>query len=127
LAAAFAHCDADLTAHLDDLWALATAVATAIPAGDTRVMGSLDTSTNAINHERGRGWEVVFALAGWELRNIGDIRPEFQQALDMILAASGQMERTAGRSTSGGSRRWTQNGAGDAPGRSVSRSGNGSA
>jgi hypothetical protein len=88
MAAAFAHRNADLTAHLDDLWRGAIAIATAIPAGETRDRG-LGLLTNAINQDWGRAWDVMFALAGWEMRRTGGIRADFEQALDVILAASG--------------------------------------
>lgn len=90
LARALAGKDADLNANLNDLWQVALAATFSAPNGeDDTTDARRDPLNNAINRPWGHGFQTVFALAAWEFRNIGSIRPEFEHTLDAVTATPG--------------------------------------
>ncbi|HKR49285.1 MAG TPA: hypothetical protein VJT72_06830 [Pseudonocardiaceae bacterium] len=50
-----------------------------------------DALIRAINNPGSRAFQAVLALAGWELRNNGAIRPDFAQVLDNVVRIPGRI------------------------------------
>lgn len=90
LVRALADRNADLITHLDELWDTArTAVQKAPADSDGLLFGRDDALTSAINRTWGHGLRSVFALAAWEFRNQGAVRPDLARVLDSSLTARG--------------------------------------
>jgi hypothetical protein len=93
LASGLASKDASLAGHLDAVWTWALDLVDRTPAtddSDSSVHGD-DALIRAINNRRGRGLQSILAFAGWELRNNGAIRPEFEQVLDDVVRIPGRI------------------------------------
>lgn len=52
-------------------------------------LGEGDALASAINRPWGRGLEAVLAFAGWEYRNLGQIRAAFEELLDEVVLVPG--------------------------------------
>lgn len=88
LARAMANNNADLVETLDALWERALAAVRSVPdIDDGLLFGEHDPLDSAINRTWGRGIQTVLALAAWEFRNQGAIRPEFDHVLDAAIEA----------------------------------------
>jgi hypothetical protein len=83
--------DGDLAASLNDLWERAfTAVRSVPEADDGLLFADHDPLTRAVNRSWGHGLQTVLALAAWEFRRRGTVRPEFEQTLDTIIKRLGK-------------------------------------
>lgn len=93
LAAALANNDGNLAGHLGTAWTWALDCIDRTPGTDDSEssLDGQDALFRAINNSRGRGLQAVLALAGWELRNAGTIRPDFTQVLDDVARVSGRI------------------------------------
>ncbi|MGH3962847.1 MAG: hypothetical protein ACRDRY_06265 [Pseudonocardiaceae bacterium] len=93
LAAALANNDANLAGHLDMAWTWALDLVDRIPNTDDsdRPFDGHDALARAINNPKGRALQAMLALAGWELRNNGAIRPDFTQVLNDVVRIPGRI------------------------------------
>ena len=90
LATALANKDGDLTSTLNDLWERALTAARSVPETDIGLLfADNDPVTRAINRMWGHGLQTVLALAAWEFRSRGTVRPEFEQTLDAVIGTTG--------------------------------------
>lgn len=90
LARALANKDGDLAASLDTLWERALATVRSTPEADVGLLfGDNDPLASAINRAWGNGLQTVLALAAWEFRRQGTVRPEFEQALNAVIGMTG--------------------------------------
>lgn len=86
LVKALANKDGDLAASLNDLWEIAlTAVQSFSGADDGLLFSGQDPLASAINRLWGHGLQTVLALAAWEFRRYGSVRPEFEESLDAVI------------------------------------------
>ena len=86
LAKALANEDCDLAASLNDLWERALTAVRSAPGTDIGLLFTdNDPLTSAINRTWGHGLQTVLALAAWEFRSHGTVRPEFEQALNAVV------------------------------------------
>lgn len=86
LARALANKDSDLAASLNDLWDRALTVVRSVPKADIGLLTAGDDPlASAINRTWGHGLQTVLALAAWESRSRGTIRPDFEQTLNTII------------------------------------------
>jgi hypothetical protein len=90
LAKALANNDSDLATSLNDLWERALTALRSIPETDT---GLLDAGNDPLAYAIGRTWghglQTVLALAAWEFRSHGTIRPDFEQSLNAVIETVG--------------------------------------
>lgn len=78
--------DADLVATLNNLWEQAIAAVESVPKTDEGLLfDEHDPLNSAINRSWGHGLQTVLALAAWEFRNCGTVRPEFERTLDAVI------------------------------------------
>lgn len=97
LAAGLANNDGNLARCLDTAWTWALDLVDRTPDSDDSdsdsdsLFDGYDVLTRAINNPRCRALQSVLALAGWELRNNGAIRPEFTQVLDDVAQMPGRI------------------------------------
>jgi hypothetical protein len=90
LAKALANKDGDLAASLNDLWERALAAVRSVPGSDIGLLfADQDPLTSAINRTWGHGLQTVLALAAWEFRSRGIVRPEFEQTLNAVIGTVG--------------------------------------
>jgi hypothetical protein len=90
LARALASKNGDLAASLDDLWGRALAAVQNAPETDIGLLfKDHDPLASAINRTWGHGLQAVLALAAWEFRRHGTIRPEFEQVLNAVIGTKG--------------------------------------
>jgi hypothetical protein len=91
LIGALANKDGRLAGLLDEAWDWVLKLTGERPPagefGDPLEGG--DALNSAINRNWGRGFEAVLALAGWEARNVGEIRPAFEETLDEVVHLPG--------------------------------------
>lgn len=84
--------NADLAATLDGLWERAIAAVWSFPESDQGLLfHGHDALTSAINRSWGRGLQTALALAAWEFRNSGTVRPEFEYTLNAIIERVGSV------------------------------------
>ncbi|MEO9236814.1 MAG: hypothetical protein ABI418_01855, partial [Jatrophihabitantaceae bacterium] len=93
LVAALANRQGQLGSNLDDAWAWALGPTTDVPVDDdlNDPLGEGDALNSAINRPWGRALEAVLALAAWEFRNLGTIRPAFEETLDRLISVPGSV------------------------------------
>lgn len=92
LVRALANKDGDLAASLNDLWERALTAVRSIPETDAGLLfADHDPLNSAINRSWGHGLQTVFALAAWEFRSHGTVRPEFEEILDAVIGAVGSV------------------------------------
>jgi hypothetical protein len=93
LTAALANHDGNLAGQLDTAWTWALDLIHRTPdTNDSdRSFDGHDTLNRAINNPRGKALQTVLALAGWELRNNGAIRPDFAHVLDGVIRIPGRI------------------------------------
>ena len=90
LAKALANKDGDLAASLNALWGLALTAARSVPETDIGLLFTdNDPLASAINRTWGHGLQAVLALAAWEFRSQGTVRPEFEQTLNAVTGTAG--------------------------------------
>ena len=90
LAKALANKDGDLAASLNDLWERALTAVRSVPETDIGLLfADNDPLTSAINRTWGHGLQTVLALAAWEFRSHGTVRPEFEQTLNAVIGTVG--------------------------------------
>jgi hypothetical protein len=90
LVRALANVGGDLAASLNDLWERALTAVRSIPeADDGLLFADHDSLSSAISRSWGRGLQTVLALAAWEFRSRGTVRPEFEQTLDAVIGTVG--------------------------------------
>ena len=90
LAKALANKDGDLAASLNDLWERALTAVRSVPESDIGLLfADNDPLTSAINRTWGHGLQTVLALAAWEFRSHGTVRPEFEQTLNAVIGTVG--------------------------------------
>lgn len=90
LAKALANKDGDIAASLNDLWERALTAVRNVPETDIGLLfADNDPLASAINRTWGHGLQTVLALAAWEFRNNGTIRPEFGQTLNTVIRTVG--------------------------------------
>lgn len=86
--------DPDLNASVDDLWERAGTAVRDVPETDEGlVFTDHDARNSAINRPWGRGLQTILALAAWEFRNRGTIRPQFEHTLDAVTESAGSVGR----------------------------------
>jgi hypothetical protein len=90
LGRALANKDGDLAASLNAIWERALTAVRSAPETDIGLLfdgnGPL---ASAINRTWGHGLQAVLALAAWEFRRNGIVRPEFEQTLSAVIATAG--------------------------------------
>ena len=92
LAKALADKDGDLAASLNDLWERALTAVRSVPETDIGLLfADNDPLTSAIDHRWGHGLQTVLALAAWEFRRHGTVRPQFEQTLNAVIATVGSV------------------------------------
>ena len=90
LAKALANKDGDLAASLNDLWDRALTAVRSVPETDIGLLfADNDPLASAINRTWGHGLQTVLALAAWEFRRHGTVRPEFEQTLNAVIGTAG--------------------------------------
>src|SRR5262249_37513248 len=90
LAKALANKDGDVAASLNDLWERALTAVRNIPEIDIGLLfPDQDPLASAINRTWGHGLQTVLALAAWEFRSHGTVRPEFEQILNAVTGTAG--------------------------------------
>jgi hypothetical protein len=90
LAKALANQDGDLATSLNDLWERALTAVRSVPGTDIGLLyADHDPLTSAINRRWGYGLQTVLAVAAWEFRSRGTVRPEFEQTLNAVIGTVG--------------------------------------
>lgn len=83
---ALANQDGDLGTSLNDLWERAlTAVRSAPEIDVSPLSADHGPLSRAINRIWGQGLQTVLALAAWEFRSHGTVRPEFERTLNAVI------------------------------------------
>jgi hypothetical protein len=93
LVAALANKQGQLSSNLDDAWGWALEPTTDVSVDDdlNDPLGEGDALNSAVNRPWGRALEGVLALAAWEFRNLGKIRPAFEETLDRLVSVPGSV------------------------------------
>jgi hypothetical protein len=89
LVVALANQDADIASHLEALWEWVAHPVHDMPDDMGLMFSDLDALASAINRPWGRGLQAVLALAAWEYRHAGAVRPDFEQTLDEVTNTHG--------------------------------------